>query len=80
MPFFFMGGVLAVVFVISFLIFPDPHSAPRNANYQSSLPIMPLLKIPQFCLTLMMLFCGALSVTFVEPSIQLHLQPVNIYF
>jgi len=74
-----MGGLLAIVFVVAFFIFPDPHSSgPRQDASFQPLPILPLLKIPQFNLTLMMLFMGALSVTFIEPSIQLHLQPVKI--
>ena len=71
-----MGGLLSIVFVIALFIFPDPHSGSRRRRTEVALPILPLLKIPQFNLTLMMLFMGALSVTFVEPSIQLHLQPV----
>ena len=76
MPFFFMGGLLSIVFVIALFIFPDPRSGSRGPDSEVALPILPLLKIPQFGLTLMMLFMGALSVTFVEPSIQLHLAPV----
>lgn len=78
LPFFTMGGFLFLVFIVAFFIFPDPHSVPEGSDRQSSLPIIPLLKIPQFDLTLMMLFMGALSVTFIEPSIQLHLQPLNL--
>ncbi len=78
MPFFFMGGLLAIVFVVAFFIFPDPHTTGTGERvHLEALPILPLLKIPQFDLTLMMLFMGALSVTFIEPSIQLHLQPVS---
>lgn len=78
LPFFFMGGLLAIVFIVAFFIFPDPHSTHRQRRNEATLPILPLLMIPQFNLTLMMLFCGALSITFIEPSIQLHLQPLNV--
>jgi hypothetical protein len=73
-----MGGVLFVVFIIALFIFPDPQSNNfQNRKDATTLPLWPLLKTPQFLLPLLMLFCGSLSVTFVEPAIQLHLEPVN---
>lgn len=37
-----------------------------------------LLKNVKFSLTLLVLFCGAVSINFVEPSIQLHLLPLEL--
>ena len=78
LPFFVMGGLLFVVFLVALFLFPDPHSfdSRQRKKHSATLPLLPLLKIAHFDLTLMMLFCGALSVTFIEPAIQLHLQPV----
>ena len=79
LPFFVMGGLLFVVFLVALFLFPDPHTfdSRQRRKHSATLPLMPLLKIAHFDLTLMMLFCGALSVTFIEPAIQLHLEPVR---
>ena len=79
LPFFTMGASLFVLFIVSYIYFPNPSIDASNNienNAEASLPMLPLLMIPQFLLTLMMLFCGSLSINFIEPSIQLHLQPV----
>jgi len=71
-----MGGLMAILFLVSFFIFPSPQQIIDEDNRNLTLPILPLLKIPLFDLTLLMLFCGSLAANFVEPSIQLHLLPV----
>jgi hypothetical protein len=71
-----MGGFMAILFLVSFFIFPSPQQIIDEDNRNLTLPILPLLKIPLFDLTLLMLFCGSLAANFVEPSIQLHLLPV----
>lgn len=86
LPFFFMGAVQLILFVVAFLFFPNPKKTTvdePNVNENGSkpvdtLPMMPLLKIPQFSLTLLMLFCGCVSINFVEPNIQLHLIPLGL--
>ncbi len=67
---------MAILFLVSFFIFPSPQQIIDEDNRNLTLPILPLLKIPLFDLTLLMLFCGSLAANFVEPSIQLHLLPV----
>jgi hypothetical protein len=63
-----MGGLLFFVFVLAFFIFPNPPVIPSrlDKNYSSSLPMLPLLKIPKFIMTLIMLFVGSLSIGFIE--------------
>lgn len=77
MPFFFMGGSMFLLFIVSLFTFPDPPQIIDEDEQTTSLPMLPLFKIPLFDLTLLMLFCGSLSINFVEPSIQLHLLPVR---
>lgn len=74
-----MGGCLFLVFMVGFFIFPNPPVIPNRTDrdYSSTLPMLPLLKIPKFLMTLQMLFVGSLSIGFIEPSIQPHLSPVK---
>jgi predicted MFS family arabinose efflux permease len=80
-PFFLMGGLLFLVFLVALFIFPKPilnETNKQDKNYTKvSLKIFPLLKIARFNVNLLMIFSGTLSYTFIEPSIQLHLLPVN---
>lgn len=79
-PFFFMGGLLFIIFVIAYFLFPEI-DVPVNRSVQNNrqtLPLFPLLKTPRFILTAQMLFCGSLSIGFIEPSIQIHLSPLNL--
>lgn len=80
LPFFFMGGLLFLVFMISLIIFPRPPiiASRLDRNFETSLPLLPLLKIPKFLMTLQMLFVGSLSIGFIEPSIQPHLSPLKL--
>jgi hypothetical protein len=80
-----MGAIQFILFILAWLFFPNPkkHNIERQSSKASveTLPMLPLLKIPLFSLTLLMLFCGCVSINFVEPNIQLHLLPVkNVYF
>ncbi len=77
-----MGALQFVLFVVAIFFFPNSDRAPstiRNNNEPNTdtLPMLPLLKVPLFTLTLVMLFCGCVSINFVEPNIQLHLIPVT---
>lgn len=80
LPFFFMGGLLFLIFMIALIIFPKPPVIPSrlDRDYAASLPMLPLLKIPKFLMTLQMLFVGSLSIGFIEPSIQPHLSPLKL--
>lgn len=80
LPFFFMGGLLFLIFVLALIIFPKPPTIPSrlDTNFETSLPLLPLLKIPKFLMTLQMLFVGSLSIGFIEPSIQPHLSPLKL--
>lgn len=75
-----MGSCLFLVFMVGFFIFPNPPVIQNRAdrNHSSSLPMLPLLKIPKFLITLQMLFVGSLSIGFIEPSIQPHLSPLGL--
>jgi len=82
MPFFVMGTIEFILFIIAFFAFPSIHSNPSDSNIPVSrnLPMMNLLKIPKFVCTLLMLLIGTISNGFLEPSTQLHLEPVCINF
>ena len=68
LPFFFMGGLLFIVFIAAFFLFPDYHRSNRiDRNYEPTQKLS-LVKIPEFLLTLLMLFIGSLSIGFIEPS------------
>jgi len=75
-----MGGMLFLVFSVAFFIFPEPPviASRQDRNDTASLPMLPLLKIPKFLMTLQMLFVGSLSIGFIEPSIQPHLDPLKL--
>ena len=76
LPFFVMGGFHSILLLFGFCIFPDtPYNHDMN---KSALPILPLLKIPRLILGLLVLFCGAITTDFLEPSIELHLKPFNL--
>ena len=80
MPFFVMGGIQFLLFILSWFIFPGCESqTPRsNKSEEKAMPIIPLIKIPKFSLTLLVLFTGGVSINILEPSIQLHLIPLNL--
>ena len=71
LPFFVMGGALFLVFLVAFFLFPDLKSVAikRNDEQYQTTRKLSLLKIPEFLLTLLMLFIGSLSIGFIEPSI-----------
>jgi hypothetical protein len=77
LPFFFTGSLLFLLFLISFFLFPDHVSKKEKEKSTSTLPMIPLLLIPRFTLTLALLFCGCMSLNFLEPNIQIQLLPVN---
>lgn len=68
LPFFFMGGLLFLIFVVAFFIFPQPPVivSRLDRNFETTLPLLPLLKIPKFLMTLQILFVGSLSIGFIE--------------
>ena len=70
LPFFAMGGALFLVFLVAFFLFPDYKSVAikRNDEQYQTTRKLSLLKIPEFLLTLLMLFIGSLSIGFIEPS------------
>lgn len=80
LPFLVMGGIEFLVFVIAFFTFPDAHSIPPDTDLPvvRTLPMMNLLKMPKFLVTLFMLLIGSISIGFIEPSIELHLDPLNL--
>jgi len=79
LPFFTMGGALFLVFIFAFFLFPDYKSFTTKVDkrYKTTRKLS-LLKIPEFLLTLLMLFIGSLSIGFIEPSIQPHLSSLNL--
>lgn len=80
MPFFFIGGIQFILFIAAWIFFPKSKSSNQTSNVEetSAYSILPLLKIPRFLLTLLILFSGAISINFIEPSIELHLKPLNL--
>ncbi len=44
----------------------------------TALDMLPLLKIPQFFLTLIMMFVACFGINFLEPALQIHLLPVSL--
>jgi len=86
LPFFAIGGIQLLLFVLAFFFFPSPqntttansNSPEPSKNGPDSVPMLPLFKIPRFSLTLLMLFCGCVSLNFIEPNVQLHLMPLNL--
>ncbi len=71
-----MGGLNFILLIVGLYIFPD--TAYNQDMNKSALPMFPLLKIPRFILALLVLFCGAVSTDFLEPSMELHLKPFNL--
>ena len=78
MPYLILGGLMALLFLVSIFLFPDSKRSAVRSDEPTSLPIMPLLKIPQFILTLMTMFVSCLGINFLEPTLQIHLMPVRI--
>jgi len=143
LPFYFMGGLLAGMFCLSYFLFPDfsisgpptttttTTTANRElqqqqqqvdaANYgggrtmsvtsvsalsasshtsilldlaattaqatittttskktAGTLKMWPLIRTPKFTIAALMLFCGSLSIGFIQPSIQIHLEPLEL--
>jgi MFS family permease len=54
LPFYFMGGLLFIMFVIAYFVFPDIDSCDSSTNENQNLSLFPLLKTPRFILTLQM--------------------------
>jgi len=76
LPFFVIGGLQFILFLFAWAFFPSASIPTETKKKDQAYPFLPLLKMPKFLLTMLMLFSGALSINFVEPSIQLHLMPV----
>lgn len=80
LPFLIIGGLMFLLFLVSLFIFPEAEgsSVTRSTNEPSALPMLPLLKIPQFTLTLTIMFIAALGINFLEPTLQIHLLPLEL--
>lgn len=80
LPFLTIGGLMFLLFIVSFFFFPDSEGSAMETspNEPSALPILPLLKIPQFSLTLMIMFIACLGINFLEPTLQIHLLPLEL--
>lgn len=78
LPFFTLGGIMTVLFVIAFFIFPDVPQISDEDGENVSVPLLPLLKIIRIDVTLLMIFIGSFGINFVEPAIQIHLFPVSL--
>ncbi|RNA42714.1 MFS-type transporter SLC18B1 [Brachionus plicatilis] len=75
LPFFVMGGFLFLLFIVALLFFPDVRDCTQP---RENLSMIPFLKIPRLIITLLLVFMCALSIGFVQPSIELHLLPLNL--
>jgi hypothetical protein len=75
LPFFVVGGVQFLLFIAAWIFFPKTEPS-DFADKPEAFSVCGLFKNVKFSLTLLVLFCGAVSINFVEPSIQLHLLPV----
>ncbi len=66
----FIIFILYFIFVYLIFLFPDYKSVAikRNDEQYQTTRKLSLLKIPEFLLTLLMLFIGSLSIGFIEPS------------
>jgi hypothetical protein len=64
------------VFLLALFLFPSPKQT--HPDEESTLPILPLLKIVRILFTLLMLFVASLSIGFIQPSLEIHLKPVRI--
>ena len=53
-PFYFMGGLLFIMFTIAYFVFPEIDTSNNSTNDNNNLSIFPLLKTPRFILTLQM--------------------------
>lgn len=78
LPFFAMGCTLGMLFIVTIMFFPNPEPIQSTEENTATLPMLPLLKILQYDLTLLMLFCGSFSLSFIEPLIQIHLLPLGL--
>ena len=65
-------------FFIAFFTFPDIDSDTRTNEGEETLPMFSMLKIPAFLVTLLLLLVGAVSIGFIQPSIELHLTPLKL--
>ncbi len=79
MPFFTLGAMMTILFIISYFMFPDMPQINDEGQSNNSLPYIPLLKILRIDATLIMLFCGSFAISFIEPLIQTHLLPVRFF-
>jgi hypothetical protein len=71
-----MGGFLFLVFLFALCFFPSPE-IDNPDDEMTSLPLLPLLRTPRILFTLLQLFVASLSIGFIQPSIEIHLKPVN---
>lgn len=78
MPYLIVGGLMLLLFIVSIFLFPDSKRSTIRTDEPSSLPILPLLKIPSFIFTLMTMFVSCLGINFLEPNLQIHLMPVGL--
>lgn len=78
LPFFTLGGIMTVLFVAAFFMFPDVPQISDEDGEDLSVPLLPLFKIISIDVTLLMMFIGSFGIAFVEPAIQIHLLPVSL--
>ena len=78
LPFFSVGGVQLFFFFIAFFTFPDVDSDTNTSDSEKTLPMLNMLRIPTFVITLMLLLFGAASIGFLQPCIELHLMPLKL--
>jgi hypothetical protein len=85
--FYLKGGLSFLTFIISFFAFPTDEVFKRekeksllaqtsNNHNKKVLSINSLFREPRFILVAQILFVSSLSNGFIEPSIQIHLDPV----
>ena len=71
-----------LLFLVSYFIFPECENTvlPSGQNEEpAAFEMLPLLKIPKFLLTLMIMFIACLGINFLEPTLQIHLLPVRFF-
>jgi MFS family permease len=78
-PFWFVGGFVFVLFLISFFLFPKiEKSKSIEKNEKETLSMFPLFKIPKYVFIVTQLFSVSLSLGFLGPSIQIHFKSLEL--